>query len=124
MMESIFCAILTLVFQYYITGFNKYLHMSRKEALILVKYIRKKRDPEHIEKHRKRLHEDLKEASHELYEALIISLIYLMFPLKIIMTKYFLNKTNRNISVFSVLTVIELALFILEIMWITDYQRF
>ena len=77
-----------------------------------------------IEKHREKLHEDLKEASHELYEAMIISFINLMFPISIIIKKYFLNKTGRNASIFGVLTIIELALFILELMWISDYSRY
>lgn len=124
LIESIFCGIITFVFQYYITGFNRYLHKSRKEALIIVAYIEAGRSEHHIEKHRERLHEDLKEASHELYEAMIISFVNLMFPIKLILSKYFLNKTGRNASIFGVLTLIEFALFVLCLMWINDYYRF
>lgn len=121
LMESIFCGVITFVFQYYITGFNRYLHKSRKEALIIVAYIENDKPEEDVEKHRERLHEDLKEASHELYEAMLISCINLMFPIRIIFTKYFLNKTGRNASIFGVLTLIELALFLLSLLWIADY---
>jgi hypothetical protein len=79
---------------------------------------------EKIEKHRERLHEDLKEASLELYEAMLISFINLMWPIKLILTKYFLNKTGRNANIFGVLTIIEFALFVLELIWISDFQRF
>ena len=120
LMESIICGVLTFVFQYYITGFNKDLHKSRKEALIVINYIKKGKPIEKIEKHRERLHEELIIASEELQEAMFISMVNLLFPVRILMTKYFLNKTKRNASIIGVLTIIELSLFILEIMWLID----
>jgi len=44
-----------------------------------------------------------------------------MFPIKVIITKYFLNKTGRNADVVGVLGIIEFALFILTILWLSDY---
>lgn len=63
------------------------------------------------------LHYELKHASHDLWEAWIFSLIQLMFPINIIVTTYFLNKTKRTANIFSFLTLIELLLFVLVIIW-------
>ena len=65
-MESIFCFVITLIFQYYIWTFNTYLHLSREEAMEIIKAKDEGKSKHHIEKEMEKLHEDLTEASFEL----------------------------------------------------------
>ena len=110
LMESIFTGMVTFIFQIYITGFNRYLHKSREEALIIVKFIDEgTHTEEEIEEHRKELHHDLKTASHELYEAMLISFINLIFP-KSNKRTYTLNITPNIASCFSQFAIVNLLI--------------
>jgi len=77
-----------------------------------------------VEVERKILHHELKHAAVDLWDALVISCIYLMFPLDIIIRKFYLKNTNRPAQSLSAMIVFDLALFIVVIILINDYYRF
>lgn len=108
--EGIFTIVITILFQVYLSKFNKYLHKAMEEALKIVRLVELKEVAEASHNHdllhelteeihheKELLHEELREASHDLEEAMHISFIFLFFPLNFLFRRYFLSKTWRQV---------------------------
>lgn len=84
--ECLFLMFITFFFQFYITVFNNYLHASRTE-LIILKELRALTELDHedhtaeILEHTEILHHDLKIASFDLFEAMVVCSVQLWFPI-------------------------------------------
>lgn len=75
LIEGAFVVIMTIVFQYYMSLFNKYLHLAMHE-IDHIHYMKADHgEGEDIDQALHLLHEELKEANHDLYEALLFSLV-------------------------------------------------
>ena len=74
--------------------------------------------------HKHLLHEELLVGAIDLEEAMIISYIQLMFPLNFLIRRYFMKKTGREMFGINPSEIIEMALFLLIVLWINDWNRF
>jgi hypothetical protein len=85
-----------VISQYYISVFNEYLHKAKAEIIVL-EHIKEEEgvDNDHFKDDMVKLHYDLHHASIDLFDALLISSINLMFPVDWLIQLYFIKKTNR-----------------------------
>ena len=82
LIQAVFALFLTLVSQYYISLFNEYLHAAKAEITVL-EHIKETEgiDNDHFREEIEILHYDLHHASIDLFDAMLISGINLMFPI-------------------------------------------
>jgi len=70
------------------------------------------------------LHIEMEDGVKELNDAFIVSYISLFYPIKMMLYTYFLKATKRTTNFITDFThLIELCLFIAELIWIFDYYK-
>ena len=104
--------------------FNEYLHKAKAEIIVL-EHIKEHEgvDNDHFKEELDVLHYDLHHAAIDLFDAMLISSINLMFPFDYLIQLYFIKKTNRQASGQQIYVLIDLILCILVVFWISDYKR-
>lgn len=123
--EAFFTLCLTFIFQYYISKYNFFIHDVMKDLVVLKEMkqngLQETEEYHHMDEH---IHEQMDTAVLELVEAMYISVISLLFPINMLVLRFFSSRTNRVNPSLSFSRYIELVIFICLIVVIVNYFQF
>jgi hypothetical protein len=124
LIEASIFTFFALLFQYYISFFNKDIH-KMMEAKDLINEWEGHDDKEQFSEYWKvyfHLIEDIKMANDDFIESMLFSLVCFSFPVRTVMIVIFAKRSGRNYKIMNINTILDIALFVGVLTWISRYQ--